>query len=810
MLVDPFIGIAGALSELAESEFAMLQVIFHPARFPWPQSVLTSLYNEDGSLVFRDGAEIAKAAQRKVSTPLFGAVVRLAARAGTYGRILENLRRLASPLRVFSAPGGNELIPLDNEDYPLEYHLEDLLLRQSRRFGMLLNSEELLGFVHLPSVEVRSPKFERSTAHTNAAPASLITGPGLALGGNAHRGETQTVYLSPDNRVRHMHVVGASGTGKSTLLLNMIRQDMENGQGIAVIDPHGELVDDVLKCVPEDRIDDVVLLDPSDESAAVPFNLLEAHSETEKNLLASDLVSVFQRQSTSWGDQMTIVLRNAILAFLESSRGGTLSDLKLFLLDAKFRKDFLTTVQDPEVVSFWNTSFAKLTGNKSIGPLLIRLEIFLSMKPIRRIVSQPGNALDFAHIMDDGKIFLARLSHGLVGKENAYLLGSLLVAKFQQIVMSRQAQEAEARRNFWFYADEFHHVITPSVADILTGARKYRLGMILAHQELRQLKRDDEVASAVFSIGGVRAVFRVSDGDARTLDSGFASFDARDLTTLDIGHAICRVERSDQDFNLAVPWTDAPENGAQRRRQVIEASRKRYATPRDQIEAQLKQRAPAPELEVKPPPPKQAQGAEAPTQPKKEKETERARPAPSPGRGGDEHKDIQQRIKKVAQALNFVATIEKKILEGQGVDVLLERDDATIAVEICVSTSTSHELDNNVRKCLDAGYTSIFLLSPEESRINTISKALRNQFPPEATARIRCMTPDEFVAYLGTLRPLPQPGDAPPPLPREQSARGSMIRRKFTELTPGEAQRREEEVLRILEEAMGYSEQSGA
>jgi DNA-binding NarL/FixJ family response regulator len=164
------------------------------------------------------------------------------------------------------------------------------------------------------------------------------------------------------------------------------------------------------------------------------------------------------------------------------------------------------------------------------------------------------------------------------------------------------------------------------------------------------------------------------------------------------------------------------------------------------------------------------------------------------------HKEIQSRIKKVAQALNFVATIEKKILEGQGIDVLLERDDATIAVEICVSTPTSHELDNNVRKCLDAGYTSIFLLSPDENRLHTINKALRNQFPPETTARIRCMTPDEFVAYLDNLSP--HSSKEMPERLDERSRRGYKIRSRFIKSTPGETQSREEEILEILAEAM--------
>ena len=181
---------------------------------------------------------------------------------------------------------------------------------------------------------------------------------------------------------------------------------------------------------------------------------------------------------------MASVLNNAILAFLESSDGGTLADLRRFLLDAAWRKQFLRTVQDPDIVYYWEKGFPQLGGNKSIGPVLTRLETFLAPKPIRYMVSQRENKIDFADITDAGKIFLAKLSQGQIGRENAWLLGSLLVSKLQQTAMARQRMRAEQRRPFWLYIDEFHHFITPSMAEILSGARKYRMGLTLAHQDL--------------------------------------------------------------------------------------------------------------------------------------------------------------------------------------------------------------------------------------------------------------------------------------------------------------------------------------
>ena len=286
---------------------------------------------------------------------------------------------------------------------------------------------------------------------------------------------------------------------------------------------------------------------------------------------------------------MNSVLKNAILAFLESDRRGTLADLQQFLIEKPFRNEFLKSVRDTYVVNYWQKSFPLLSGTKSIGSILTRLDTFLAQKPIRYMVSQPENRLDFADIMDSGKIFLAKLPEGLLGRENSHLLGTLLVSKFQQTAMSRQAQQIAARRDFWLYIDEFANFITPSMAEILSGARKYRIGLTLAHHELHQLQRNPEVASAVMSHPYTRIVFRVGDDDAKKLAEGFSFFEANDLRNLETGQAVARVERSDYDFNLSVPLPAEPDknSAAARRQEVITASRKEYGTSRADIEAML-------------------------------------------------------------------------------------------------------------------------------------------------------------------------------------------------------------------------------
>src|ERR1035437_4989615 len=603
--LDPFIGIVGALAELRPGELGLFQVLFQPAQNPWAESIVNSVTHADGKPFFVNSPELAGAAENKIARPLYAAVVRILVCADEFDRILQLARDLAGSLRVFAHPSGNELIPLHNDDYPFEEHIEDVLRRQTRRTGMLLNSDELNGFVHLPSTAVRSPVFQRQTTKHKAAP-SLVRQRGLLLGTNDHAGETIEVRLSAEQRTRHTHIIGASGTGKSTLLFNLIRQDIEKGEGVAVLDPHGDLVDKILSVIPESRVRDVVLVDPSDEDYSIGLNILSAHSDLEKNLLSSDLVSVFERLSTSWGDQMNSVLQNAILAFLESDRRGTIADLRRFLIEPAFRNEFLKSVKDSEVVYYWQKSFPHLSGNKSIGSILTRLDTFLAKKPIRHMVSQPENRLDFAQIMDSGKIFLAKLPEGLLGKENSYLLGTLMVSKFQQMAMSRQAQQIAARRDFWIYIDEFANFITPSMAEILSGARKYRIGLTLAHHELHQLQRDSEVASAVMSHPFTRIVFRVGDDDAKKLAEGFTFFEAKDLRNLEAGQAIARVERSDYDFNLCVPLPGEPDKNAAaaRRQEVITCSRKKYGTARADVEAmQAKSHETVPTVETPTSPP---------------------------------------------------------------------------------------------------------------------------------------------------------------------------------------------------------------
>jgi hypothetical protein len=798
----------GALAGVRNGELGLLQVLFRSARYPWAESMVRAVTNGEGRSFFPDAPEMAAQAREKVAQPLYAVVLRVAAQSGTPARAWEIARALGGALTQFANPAGNELIALANDGYDDEDHAADLCARVTHRSGMLLNADELVSVAHLPSASVRIPRLKREDARTKAAP-KIVQGHPFLLGENPHGGKTAPVTLSSDGRSKHCYVIGASGTGKSTLLLNLILQDIERGEGVAVLDPHGDLIDEILGRIPEKRFDDVVVLDPSDEAYPVGFNILKAHSEIEKNLLGSDLVAVFRRLSTSWGDQMTSVLGNAVLAFLESTEGGSLVDLRRFLVDAGFRAKFLATVRDPEIVYYWEKTFPLLVG-KPQGPILTRLDTFLRPKLIRHMVAQKEQRFDLGAIMNGGKIFLAKLSQGAIGEENAYLLGTLLVSKFQQLAMSRQQTAAPERRNFYLYIDEFHNFVTPSMAAILSGARKYRLGLILAHQELQQLtSRDPDVASAVIANPYTRICFRLGDFDAKRLADGFSYFEAKDLQNLEVGEAICRVERAEFDFNLKtlpLPPLDHA-TGESHRERIIALSRERYARPREVVEAALNP-AEVPPVVTPPVPVRKPQAPEAQPPRGAARSLPEAKPAavspsartilpplpPSEGRGGAQHKYIQELVRRWASSKGYKTTIEKQILGGLGsIDVALEKDGRSIACEISITTTVEHEV-GNVQKCLAAGFEHVVLLASDRKTIAKAKESIDATLGGREREKVHVLTPEDFFDFVETLEAHAAG--------REETVRGYKVNVQYEQIPEGEQKSRKQAISKVIHEAL--------
>ncbi len=787
---DPLISVFGVLEELKSDETGLVQILFQAANFPWVESMMRSVIDDNGDSFFLDAPEMVSLTIDKLKDPLFAVVVRIAGQGGTEGRSWEIIKSLAGCFSVFADPQSNEFIPLKNDGYEEEEHVQDVVLRRSHRTGMLLNSSEIISLVHFPSQSVVSQKLRSLKQKSRKVPVDATQNE-FILGENIHNGITTTVSLNQEQRLRHMHVIGATGTGKSTLLLNLITQDIQKGLGVAVLDPHGDLIESVLDGIPENRHDDVVLFDPGDEAFAIGFNILDAKSEVEKNVLASDLVEIFRRFSTSWGDQMSVVLGNAISAFLESEEKGSLIDLRKFLIEKEYRAAFLRKVHDEHVKYFWEKEFPLLRG-AALSSILTRLDFFLRPKLIRNIIGQK-DGLDLENIVNHKKILLIKLAQGIIGDENAYLLGSLLVSKLHQVVMQRQLQSTQERKPFFLYIDEFQNFITPSMKAILSGARKYSLGLILAHQDLQQLwETDTALANSVITNAGVRICFRIGDFDAQKLQGGFAHFDTSDLQNLSIGEAIVRIERSDHDFNIRTFLPDAVDAGVaqENRREIIELSRKKYGTiVTDTKKESIEELPPSKPLIDKVVLKKEVivtPHSDVPIVSSQDTEQKEV----------SYHRYLQTLIKRMAEQRGFKATIEEQIADGKGrVDVGLERGTEKIACEISVTTKDEHELQN-IEKCFQAGYQKILICTPEKRRIDSLKKLIFEELEPAQVENIFLMLPDELYLFFE------QHTKEEPIRSTEKIVKGYRVKIEYNDISDAEKKQKREAIGGVIAQSL--------
>ena len=785
---DPLLPLFGALSELEPGEAGLVQVLFARVRERWAESVMQAVHTGGGEPFFADYPELTKMAREKISRPLFAACLRVAAKSADQTGAWRIVRDLAGALTHFGDPAGNELLPLAAEEG--ENAREQIFERVSRRPGMILGSDEVAALAHLPSASVRVPKLLREIRRSKAAPA-ISQGAGILLGENLHHGKTLAVRLPNDLRLRHLHVIGASGSGTSTLLIDLIVQDIEEGRGVGVLDPHGDLVDEIAGRIPVERLADAILFDSADTSYPVAWNILEAHSELERTLLSSDLVGIFRRFSTSWGDQMTSVLGNAVLVLLENP-GSTLLDLREFLVDKQTRERLLAAVDDPYLTSYFRHEF-QLAAGKSVGAILTRLDGFLRSKTVRQIVGARESRLDLRAVVDRGQIFLARLSQGAIGEENAALLGSLLVSKFHQITMSRQEVKREERRPFFLYADECQEVATASMAQLLAGARKYGLGLVLAHQDLRQLEgKAPEVSSALLGNAGTRIAFRVGDRDAKALSEGLSFFGPADLMSLRVGEAIARIDNSQGDCNLKTELLPpvAVETATERHEAITARSRERYAVRREEPRRREPERE-APALAAAEPEPRRPAPAIVPPAPPPPARERRPSPPAPLGRGGPEHQYLQELVKRWAEAKGYRATVEEPLPSGGKVDVALRREGHTLACEISVTTGAEHE-SGNVLKCLEAGFDEVILLSLHRGTLGKVREAVEGKVSEDDRVRLHFMSPEEFFTFL----------DAPESAAKETTVGGYKVKVKYRPAEGEAATRKSKAVSEILLKSM--------
>lgn len=753
---DPLIGLYGILDTLQDEEHAVIQVLFTGTQNPWSESIMRSVMDNEGGSFFLDAPEMLPLAKEKIASPLFAVSIHVLGGGKSIKEAHQVAGRVGSALVRFYTSPYNSIIPLNDDTYDFDSRMYDVLSRTSHRIGMLLNSKELVTILHFPDSSVFSSKLVPSGRKTKTSP-KITEGYSFVLGINEHQGKVKPVTVSSDQRLKHTHITGATGTGKSTFLLNLITEDIKQGNGIAVLDPHGDLIESIISYIPEERAEDILIIDPADSEYPIGFNILEAHSEIEKEILSSDLVAGFRRLSTSWGDQMNSVFANAILAFLESEQGGTLADVRRFLVEKSFRDSFLKTVSDPNVIYYWQKEYPLLRSN-SIGSILTRLDTFLRPKLIRNMVSQ-RKGLDFDHLLDTKKIILIKLSQGLIGAENSYLLGTVVVSKIHQAAMARQAKAKADRSDFFLYIDEFQNFITPSMSSILSGARKYHLGLILAHQDMQQLvKVDSELASSVLSNAGTRICFRVGDADAKRFAEGFSSFEQEDLQNLNTGEAIARIDRPEFDFSLTVQSLPAATMSVELQNHIISRSREKYGTPREEIENLLKvsreddisEQVVLQEIKPIIQPTKQVQPLKS--EPKKENEIKEIQTETvtslNKQKEQSQHRYLQSLIKRMAESRGYRTTIEEPTPDGKGrVDVSLFRNTQKIAVEISVTTETDWEI-HNIEKCLAAGYDIVVACSNEKKTLENIRSKIEDSFDETMKSKILIFEPEQFFMYL--------------------------------------------------------------
>lgn len=396
--------------------------------------------------------------------------------------------------------------------------------------------------------------------------------------------------IKQKNRRGHMYIIGKTGTGKSTLIENMAISDIKNGYGVALIDPHGDMAEEILDYIPKNRIKDVIYFNPADLENPIAFNPLEKVPKDFQHLVASGIVSTFKKiWSESWGPRLEHILRNALLSLLEYPN-STLLDLPKLLTDKDFRNNIIGSVTHPQVRDFWFLEFEKYSAwlkSEAVSPILNKIGQFLISIPLRNIVGQKENTFDVRQAMDEGKILIANLAKGKIGEDNCSLLGALIVTKIQLAALSRANQPEEKRKPFYLFVDEIHSFITLSFADILSEARKYGLNLVLAHQYIEQL--DERIRAAIFGNIGTIILFRIGAEDAKYLAQEFAPvFNETDLINLPNFHIYLKLMIdgiTSQPFSAST--LKLREMNTSHKKEIIEFSRKQYTRPRSVVEQQM-------------------------------------------------------------------------------------------------------------------------------------------------------------------------------------------------------------------------------
>ena len=545
--------------------------------------------------------EAVKALQLKVAKPLFEVNLRLIASAGSPFQANDILDGLTAGFSQFGSPMRNDFKIVKPRN-PKNI-VNDFIYRMfDDGEKMLLSSEEIASIYHLPISSTETPRVKWLKSKEAPPPENLPTS-GVLIGDAMFRGVAKPVYITDDDRRRHIYVIGQTGTGKSTLLGNMIIEDIQSGKGVAIIDPHGDLVENALGFVPKERLDDVIYFNPGDLARPLGLNMLDFNADRpeEKTFIVNEMQSIFNKlfSQETMGPMFEQYMRNALLLMMEDmpNEPATLVEVPRIFTDAEYRKRKLARIHNPVVIDFWEKEAVKAGGEASLANMTpyitSKFNNFISNDYMRPIIGQPKSAFNFRDVMDNKKILLVNLSKGKIGDINAGLLGMVITGKILMAALSRvDIADADKRPDFNLYIDEFQNFTTDSIATILSEARKYRLNLTMAHQFIAQL--EDKIKDAVFGNVGSELVFRVGVQDAEFLVKQFEpAFNQNDLINIDNLNAYAKIlinGQTSKPFNLKVGTASWSGGNKELAEKLKEYSRMKYGQERQGIEDDIYKR----------------------------------------------------------------------------------------------------------------------------------------------------------------------------------------------------------------------------
>ena len=547
--VDPLSSITSILAKMTEGEGAAIQILISPADGKWKKLGREYLSktkkgeaNPETAKYSADPKEL-EGIENSIGKPGFDTVIRIVVSSSTKESAEAHLNNIVNMFTQFN--GLNSFTK--NKHRMKKAFMTDFIYRYMPKHGQtsILTTEELATVFHFPNKSVETPHIFWITSKRAPAAAHIPT-TGLYLGKSSYRGLSRDVFIERDDRRRHMYIIGKTGTGKTEFLKQMIMQDIKNGEGVGVVDPHGDLIEDILQMIPPERAEDVILFDPADTQRPLGFNMLDAGTEQQKHLAVSSIIGLMYKlfdpnKTGIIGPRFEHAIRNAMLTCMYTP-GATFIEVVRALTDAKFVQQLLPLVEDPIIRRYWTDQIAQTSDfhkSEVLDYIVSKFGRFVTNKLIRNIIGQSQSSFDFRDVMDNQKILLVNLAKGKIGEENSSFLGLILVPKILISAMSRQDLPMDQRKDFFLYVDEFQNFATPDFAQILSEARKYRLNLTVANQFIGQM--EEEVKNAIFGNVGTLATFRVGVTDANYLQHEFQpTFNEADLINIDRFNAYMR------------------------------------------------------------------------------------------------------------------------------------------------------------------------------------------------------------------------------------------------------------------------------